>query len=240
MLMYGWMKFVELAPERYDWSVAVMTAGRLDKLKQRAASFVQPGDHVLDVGCGTGTMALRCLRKGATVVGLDISAYMLEVAKAKATKEGYEGKLTLIKDSVTQLRKHASPNTFDCIICTMVLGEFSNEYLDYIFSECRELLRPGGKLIIADEVWPTNDITRAAYTVMLGLAWIPQFLLLRRVAYPVTGLKDRITSSGFKITTDEQSFLTVFAFIVGTKLQEPSFVPGSSVGTNLVQSGDRV
>ncbi len=217
MLMYGWMKFVEMAPERYDWAVKLMTAGRLDQLKDRISQMIGPGDRVLDVGCGTGTLALRCLKRGAVVTGLDISSYMLEVARKKADSNGLGQNLTLIKDSVTQLRKHVPAESLDSIVCTMVLGEFSAEYLDYIVQECFRLLRPGGRLIIADEVWPENRVARMIYRVVLGVSWIPQFLLLRRVNYPVSNLAQRVTGAGFAVTQSETSFFTSFCLITATK-----------------------
>jgi demethylmenaquinone methyltransferase/2-methoxy-6-polyprenyl-1,4-benzoquinol methylase len=217
MLMYGWMKFVEMAPERYDWAVKLMTAGRLDKLKDRIASFVNPGDRVLDIGCGTGTLALRLLRRGARVTGLDMSEHMIQVARQYADKEQLGANLELIKDSVTQLRKHAQPGAFDCIVCTMVLGELSSDYVKFVFDECFTLLRPGGKLLIGDEVWPENPLARTAYRAILALSWVPQFLLLRRVNYPVTNMKQLIIESGFKINQIESWLLTSFSLIAATK-----------------------
>lgn len=228
MLMYGWMKFVEIAPERYDWAVKLMTVGRLDRLKDRIAEMIQRGDRVLDVGCGTGTLAMRCLRRGAYVTGLDISEHMLSVAHKNAEREGLADRLTLIKDSITQLHKHASPMSYDYILCTMVLGEFSTEYLQYVFKECFDLLRPKGRLLIADEVRPENLFARAVYQIMLAIAWIPQFLLLRRVTYPVVNLKQRIEEAGFNITCSESWFLTSFNLIAAEKPERASTVPADT------------
>jgi 2-polyprenyl-3-methyl-5-hydroxy-6-metoxy-1,4-benzoquinol methylase len=221
MLMYGWMKFVELAPERYDWAVSLMTLGRLDKLKDSIASRISAGDKVLDIGCGTGTLAVRILRRSASVTGLDMSQYMLDVARKHADREGLGAKLSLIKDSVTQLCKYAHPGSFDCIVCTMVLGELSSDYIKYVFDECLILLRPGGHLIIGDEVWPESSIMRVVYRAILVLSWIPQFLLLRRVNYPVSNLRQLIKDSGFTINHVEKYLMTSFSLIVATKPENP-------------------
>lgn len=199
MLMYGWMKWVEIAPERYDWAVKVMTFGRLDQIKDRIAALVQPGDRVLDIGCGTGTLAVRCLRRGARVTGLDFAEYMIEQSGTHAAEAGLAEHLTLVQDSVTQLKKHFAPQSFDVIVSTMVLGEFPRQYLGYVMQDCRQLLRPGGRLIIADEVFPEGLLGRTLYSIGLGLLWIPNFLLLRRPLFPITDLGGVIRDAGFRI-----------------------------------------
>lgn len=124
MLMYGWMKFVEMAPERYDWAVRVMTGGRLDQIKDCVAEAVRPGDEVLDIGCGTGTLAVRCLKRGCRVTGLDSSEFMLKQAAKHAEENGMAGRLALVHDSVTQLGKHFADQSFDVVASTMAFGEF--------------------------------------------------------------------------------------------------------------------
>lgn len=215
MLMYAWMKFVEVAPERYDWAVKVMTAGRLDQIKDIIANAIKPGDRVLDVGCGTGTLALRCLQRGAHVTGLDSSAFMLEQSEKNATREGLADQLVLVKDSVTQLHKHFDEDSFDVVMSTMALGEFPHEYLQYILHDCLRILKPGGRLIIADEVWPEGRLGRLIYQTAMVLAWVPQFLLLRRVTYPISNLRGTIKDAGFTLrdfhTWSGTSFQLVFA-----------------------------
>jgi demethylmenaquinone methyltransferase/2-methoxy-6-polyprenyl-1,4-benzoquinol methylase len=77
--------FDRIAPV-YDVMNHVMTAG-LDRKWRRvtAESVVQPGDRVLDACCGTGDLALACVRAGAgSVVGLDFSPRMIERARRKS------------------------------------------------------------------------------------------------------------------------------------------------------------
>jgi demethylmenaquinone methyltransferase/2-methoxy-6-polyprenyl-1,4-benzoquinol methylase len=77
--------FDRIAPV-YDVMNHVMTAG-LDGRWRRltAESVVRPGDRVLDACCGTGDLALACVRAGAgSVVGLDFSPRMIERARRKS------------------------------------------------------------------------------------------------------------------------------------------------------------
>src|SRR5438270_7509528 len=75
--------FDPIAPV-YDVRSRVMTAG-LDRRWRRLAAeaVVRPGDRVLDACCGTGDLALACLRAGGRVTGLDFSERMLERARRK-------------------------------------------------------------------------------------------------------------------------------------------------------------
>lgn len=213
MLMYGWMKFVEIAPERYDWAVKLMTGGRLDKIKDQIAEKVDPGERILDIGCGTGTLAVRCLKKGAFVTGLDSSAFMLQQAEKNAAAAGVNDRLTLIQDSVTQLAKHFPSESFDIVTSTMALGEFPREYLDYILRDCKRILRPGGRLIIADEVWPEDPIPRLLYQAGMVFLWIPQFVLLRRALFPISDLRGIISAGGFEVQQVVKSAATSFQLV---------------------------
>lgn len=199
MLMYGWMKFVEIAPERYDWAVNVMTGGRIEAIKDRIAQGIRPGDRVLDVGAGTGTLAIRCIERGAHVTAIDSSAFMCEKARRNAARMGKSESLKVVQGSVTQISKIFQEDEFDTIVSTMALGEFPREYLDYFFRDCRRILRPGGRLMIADEVLPEHPVARALYRVGTVLFWIPQFLLLRRVLFPIKNLRGIIEDGGFRV-----------------------------------------
>ncbi len=217
MCMYAWMVFVETAPERYDIGMKIMTLGRLDKIKDMIAEVVKPNDKILDIGCGTGTLALRCIKKGAHVAGLDSSEFMLEQAAKKASQQGLSDRLQLIKESVTQLQKHFQEESLDIIVATAALGEFPKAYLDYIFRECARILRKEGRLIIADEVQPEGRISRFFYNIVMGIVWIPQFIIVRRVCYPIKNLDKIIESAGFDIEEKRKMSLSKLQVIFARK-----------------------
>jgi SAM-dependent methyltransferase len=56
-----------------------------------SAAGVEPGDAVVDVGCGTGNVALTARRTGAQVVGVDLAARMLELARENAAVTDHDG-----------------------------------------------------------------------------------------------------------------------------------------------------
>lgn len=229
MLMYGWMVWVEHAPQRYDWAVKLMTFGRIDQIKDQIAEKVSEGDVVLDMGCGTGTLALRCLRKGARVHGLDAAEYMIEQSAKNAEAEGMRERLSLYHDSITQTARHFHDEQFDVVTATMVLGEFPQEYLEYIFQEARRSLKPGGKLMIADECWPKNPIIRFFYRMSMVIFWIPQFLFLRRPLFPIRDLDKIVSEANFEVVESRSYKGTSFRLVTGVKPKEEPPPPAEQV-----------
>jgi len=77
----------------YDALASVLTLGRDRQLRERLAELarLEPGDEVLDIGCGTGTLAVAAKRVVGTagrVTGVDASPEMIELATRKASREG--------------------------------------------------------------------------------------------------------------------------------------------------------
>jgi ubiquinone/menaquinone biosynthesis C-methylase UbiE len=206
-----------------------MTFGRIDRIKDEIAAKVKEGDEVLDLGCGTGTLALRCIAKKARVTGLDAAEYMIEQADKRAKAANVRDSLTLVHDSVTQLSRHFKDEEFNVVTATMALGEFPPEYLHYIFRECMRILKPGGKLIIADECWPKTLPVRLIYRLAMVIFWIPQFLLLRRPLFPIQDLTKIVADADFKVVESKSYKGTSFRLVCGVK--PPELKPGSAEKT---------
>jgi len=130
----------------YDRMNSVMTAGMHHRWRRRAADLarVGPGSRALDVATGTGDLAIELAARGATVVGLDFSERMLELARAKAP--GIE----FVQGNALEL---AYPDaSFDAVTVGFGARNFSD--LDRGLSELVRVTRPGGGVVILEITSP--------------------------------------------------------------------------------------
>jgi demethylmenaquinone methyltransferase/2-methoxy-6-polyprenyl-1,4-benzoquinol methylase len=141
--------FDRIAPV-YDVMNRVMTLG-LDQHWRRitAAAVVRPGDRVLDGCCGTGDLALACVKAGAgSVVGLDFSPKMIERARRKSESVAWiEGDM---------LSLPFDDGSFDA--ATVGFGVRNVADLEAGLRELARVLAPGGRLGILEITQPTGAL----------------------------------------------------------------------------------
>jgi len=125
--------------ERYDqiWSRSAIGHYQRDAVWRVLDPLVRSGDSMLDLGCGTGEDALHFLSRGVYVHGIDASAEMVRVARAR----GVDAQ-RLALESLEKL--HGS---YDCAISNF--GTFNCvQRFDRVASALAQLIRPGGFLAI--------------------------------------------------------------------------------------------
>ena len=88
--------------------------------------------HTLDLGCGTGAIAVRLARLGVHVTLLDASEAMLDFAKRAAREAGVAERITLIRGDVTQFANLFRDESFDVVLC--------HNILEYVEDPCAVLL----------------------------------------------------------------------------------------------------
>jgi ubiquinone/menaquinone biosynthesis C-methylase UbiE len=198
-MSYVYMKVLESAPERYDRGMRILTLGRLERARRDVAALIEPGQRVLDIGCGTGTLAVLMAQRGAQVVGVDIAPPMLAIAARRVREAGLEERIELRELGAVEL-DNAFPNgSFDCITSSLVFSELSPDEMDYTLRQCHRLLMPGGQLVITDEVLP-DSLPGQLATLLLRLPFaILTFILTQNTTRRVGGLAPRITAAGFHI-----------------------------------------
>jgi ubiquinone/menaquinone biosynthesis C-methylase UbiE len=113
------------------------------------ALAIEPGVRVLDVACGTGGVALRAARAGASVVGIDISADQLAKARRAADNEG----LAIRFDEGDCQELPYADAEFDAV--ASAFGVIFAPDQERAASELARVCRSGGRLALT--AWPQDD-----------------------------------------------------------------------------------
>jgi ubiquinone/menaquinone biosynthesis C-methylase UbiE len=217
-MSYVFMKVLESAPERYDGAMRLLTLGRLERVHRDLAAWVSAGDRVLDLGCGTGALAVRLARKGADVTGIDIAPQMLEQASRRLCSEGLEGQVRLLDASVVDLDTLFQDGRFDAVASTLVMSELSVDEIEYTLAECRRVLRPKGALFVADEILPDSPVGKAA-TFLFRLPFaLLAYILTQNTSHRVAGLEERILEAGFSISEGRSYLAGTLQLFVAEKV----------------------
>ncbi len=212
---YVLMKLLESAPERYDRWIRILTLGRLDKAYDWLTSHIGEEDRVLDLGCGTGALTLRAARRGARVRCVDLNPDMLEIAGNKVAREGLKDKVEIEEAGVVELEDE--PGSYDAVMCGLLLSELDENEVDYVLRKAWKLLRPGGLLLVADEVVPRNPLKRLVKAVIRALLLALTFIATQRASRPLKDLPERIERAGFIVEELRLTWLEDFATIVARK-----------------------
>lgn len=114
----------------------------------------RPGGKVLDLGCGTGVVALALARRGFDVVGVDHSPEMLALARQKLAGAGLRAELET--GDVRSLR--FGDGEFDCVTIQGLLHHL--EELDPCLREATRVLRPGGFLYVSEPMREATPVKR--------------------------------------------------------------------------------
>jgi demethylmenaquinone methyltransferase/2-methoxy-6-polyprenyl-1,4-benzoquinol methylase/phosphoethanolamine N-methyltransferase len=136
---------------RYDAVVQMMTLGRAGRFRRRMADLlhVKQDDAVLDVGCGTGDLALVLAQRiGAygSVLGIDPAPEMIARAQRKAQRR--HSRATFQVGVAEALP--CAPHSFDQVVTSLVLHHLPGELKHRALASMAQVLKPGGQLTIVD------------------------------------------------------------------------------------------
>ncbi len=217
MSSYIYMKILESQPERYDRGIAWLSMGRSERVKEKlVAENVSEGSRVLEIGVGTGSMAVLSARRGASVLGFDVSAGMLSVAADKIEREGLGDRIELKEMGVAGMDRLPSEN-FDAVCSTLVFSELYPDEQFYALQQSFRVLKPGGTLAVACEAKPRGLGNRLLHFLVRAPLLIITFVFTQTTTHAVNGLEDRVLAAGFKVEKAERSALDSFLYLVAKK-----------------------
>ncbi|MCI0794982.1 MAG: methyltransferase domain-containing protein [Chloroflexi bacterium] len=143
----------------YDVVVTLMSLGREPAFRKTTLELgeLRPGQKLLDVGCGTGTLAILAKAKAGPdgeVHGIDASPEMIEVACRKADKAGAD-----VRFQVGLFEDIPFPDDqFDLALSSLMLHHLPDELKREGFAEIYRVLKPGGRLLTVDFGAPSNSL----------------------------------------------------------------------------------
>jgi len=139
------------SPLLYDFTVWVAFLGKEHSFRQRVLNLgrVASGESVLDVGCGTGTLAIAAKKRvgvAGTVHGLDASMEMLANAEKKTRKAGVE---VFFKSGVAEALPFPGAQ-FNVVLSTVMLHHLPQKARLQCAKEIRRVLKPDGRVLVVD------------------------------------------------------------------------------------------
>lgn len=151
----------------YDPVVRVATRERRFKDRILDQAKLAAGSRVLDLGCGTGTLAIaaRLREPEADLVGLDADPAILERARVKAESAG----VSISLDEGFSDRLPYPDASFDRVLSTLFFHHIGADVKRATASEVARVLKPGGELHVADFGPPSDPLMALlSLTIRLG------------------------------------------------------------------------
>jgi ubiquinone/menaquinone biosynthesis C-methylase UbiE len=141
----------------YDFVEPILMLGKQAEYDRHIVSLLElkPGDRVLDLGCGTGVMTRMIADKldgkvGGVSLGIDAAAKMIRVARKKRESE-------TCRFEVEAAEKLPYENeSFDAVVSSLFFHHVPIDLKEQSLSEAYRVLRPQGRLVIADMHIPTT------------------------------------------------------------------------------------
>lgn len=216
MSLYVLMRLLESAPRRYELGISLLTMGRLARSYDRLVAHIPDSSCVLDLGCGTGFLTIRAVRRGARVKGIDINPQMLEIAQQQAQKAGVAEHIDFVEMGVAEL-DNEKPESYDVVTSGLCFSELTEDELSYTLGQIQRILKPGGLLLVADEVRPVSLIGRFIHALLKVPLAAVTYLLTRQTTHAIVQLPEKLMGAGLPIKSIQYNRMGSFIEAVASK-----------------------
>ncbi|MFX0182317.1 MAG: methyltransferase domain-containing protein [Candidatus Hodarchaeota archaeon] len=159
------MKILEKQPETYDEEFySLFPESKV--IYETIIEKIDKKGRILEIGCGTGQLAIQLAKKDLDVVAVDISSDMITFAMGNAKKNGVE--INFIEGDFTSFKTFqeiVELGPFDFIVSTFVLSEFTPLKQQLFIKQTNQLLKETGTLFISADTFPSSLLKRIGSSV---------------------------------------------------------------------------
>jgi len=194
--------FHRLTPA-YDVVVGLTTREKTFKSALIEQANIKPDQEVLDLACGTGTLAILIKKRHprAIVTGIDGAPNILEIAARKAK----EANLSIHLDHGLSFSLPYPDARFGCVLSSLFFHHLSWQDKQRTARELYRVIRPGGELHVADWGRSTGVLMRGAFFMVQLLDGF------KNTQDNVNGrLIELFQEAGFSEVSQQRTFSTVF------------------------------
>jgi len=153
------------APTRFYDPVVALTRERLWRALAVMYAVPRPDDVIVDVGCGTGSLALLLSRvePRAQIIGVDPDSDVLAVARQKAAGGAAVQWRVGMDDTLVDT---VGVESADTVVSSLVLHQCPLPMKRAVLASMFAVLRSGGRLVIADYGWQRSSLMRLAFRIV--------------------------------------------------------------------------
>jgi len=194
----------------YDLSVNIMTLGRVRRLRTLTVdhTLLKAGESVLDVGCGTGGVTIPAkhqVGKNGRAAGIDPAPEMIAVARRKASRAGLE-----IDFRVGVIESLPFPDrTFDAVTSSLMMHHLPEHVRVKGLAEIRRVLKPGGRLLMADMMRPGPSFLKRFTSLVLHHG--------QGMRFGIEDLPGLLQEAGFEEIKQLEDRFMIIGFVRATK-----------------------
>ena len=192
----------------YDLAVNLTTVGHAPRLRKLTVdnALINPGDSVLDVGCGTGgvTLLAKTRAKDGKVYGIDPAPEMIDVARKKAARKKLD-----VDFRVGVIESLPFPDSsLDVVTSSLMMHHLPEDLKVRGLAETYRVLKPGGRLLIADFMRPTGSFLNHLFIA---------FTRHQGLKSGIEDLQKLLKGAGFRQITQSDENVLIIGFVRAMK-----------------------
>ncbi len=155
----GWARF-------YDVFTRFVLMGAYQRMMQSTVELanIQAGENVLDVGCGTGTLAIAAKKASHSSVVIHATDAAPEMIARAREKAGNEGLSIQFRPGLVE-EIDAPDNSYNLVMNSLMMHHLPDDLKVKAFAEIYRVLKPGGRLLIVDFEPPQDRLSRLWFSL---------------------------------------------------------------------------